>query len=632
MSGIAGIYSFDGRSQDAALLGRMSRAIAHRGVDGTRFWTDGCVGLSHLMLHTTPESLGEKQPLRSQDGACCLTLDGRIDNRTEVSVELRKKGFVPRDDTDAEVVLCAYQCWEEQCPVQLLGDFAFAIWDSRKRVLFCARDYVGVRPFYYYFSRSLFAFGSEIRAVLALPSVPRRLNESRVVDFLVDELERVDKQSTFYQDILRLPAGHSLTVTPDRLTVRDYWQLKAGPILKLRSLQEYGEAFRDVFVEAVRCRLRSNYPVASTLSGGLDSSSVVCTTRELLGSELSQPLHTISLVDACERECGETPYIKEVLRGGRVTPHIVRSDEIADFRQAIRESDEPFQITQYFQNWFIFDAARKAGTRVLLDGISGDHIMPPDEYLATLVRSMAWRTLFRELSYRSVVEGENWPRALFYLGLVPLMPTAYRSIRWVLRRRDCPPPPNQTLLDESFAARMGVCRRLELKRREHWIAARDVGALHAWGFTSGILPFFFEQSSALGAFMQVETRHPFLDRRVIDFVLSLPLTMKLYAPVPKQVIRTAMQGILPETVRRRTAFAHVGPAFMLAAYRRHAELMEPGVFEQQLECVRGYVNVRRALGLRKGLAAAWSSDDAYSVWQVLMLADWLNSRTPALKR
>ena len=308
-------------------LRRMTAAIAHRGPDGIRHWVHGPVGLGHLRLQTTPESVRENQPLANSDGTLCLTLDGRIDNRSELRRALESNDFHPRDDSDAELVLRAYECWAEACPNRLLGDFAFAIWDSGRRQLFCARDYVGVRPFYYHRSSSLFAFGSEIRAVLALETVPRRLNESRVADFLVEQLDREDEESTFYRDVLRLPAGHCLTVGPDRFAQRDYWDLKAPPVLKLGSLREYGEAFRSVFVEAIRCRLRSNHPVGSTLSGGIDSSSVVCTTRELLAGELKEPLHTISLVDADESKCGETPYIREVLRGGWVIPHIVRSDQ-----------------------------------------------------------------------------------------------------------------------------------------------------------------------------------------------------------------------------------------------------------------------------------------------------------------
>jgi asparagine synthase (glutamine-hydrolysing) len=150
------------------------------------------------MLQTTPESVNEKQPLTNSDATLCLTMDGRIDNRLELRRMLESRGFPPRYDTDAELVLRAYECWGEDCPNRFLGDFAFAVWDARKRQLFCARDFVGVRPFYYHRSASLFAFGSEIRSVLALETVPRRLNESRVADFLVEELDREDEESTFY--------------------------------------------------------------------------------------------------------------------------------------------------------------------------------------------------------------------------------------------------------------------------------------------------------------------------------------------------------------------------------------------------------------------------------------------------
>ena len=360
MSGIIGLYNLDGRPADPLLLERMARTIAHRGPDGIRYWLEGPLGFGHLRLQTTPESAYEKQPLTNEDSALCLTLDGRIDNRSELRALLDSEGSPPRDDTDAELVLRAYQRWGEECPNRLLGDFAFALWDARKQQLFCARDYVGVKPFYYHRSPSLFAFGSEIRAVLALDAVPRRLNESRLADFLVEELDREEEESTFYQDVQRLPAGHSLTISPGGFHLRDYWELKAPPPLKLGSLREYGEAFREIFVDAVRCRLRSTHPVGSTLSGGIDSSSVVCTIRELLATELKEPLHTISLVDADESKCGETPFIREVLRGGGLTPHIVRSDQVTPMTQQMADSDEPFEISTYFTNWFGFAAAKKS--------------------------------------------------------------------------------------------------------------------------------------------------------------------------------------------------------------------------------------------------------------------------------
>ena len=581
MSGIIGLYNLDGRPAEPLLLERMARTIARRGPDGIRYWLNGPVSLGHLLLQTTPESAHEKQPLTNEDSALCLTLDGRIDNRTELRSLLDSKGLPLRDDTDAELVLRAYECWGEECPNRLLGDFAFAIWDARNQRLFCARDYVGVKPFYYHRSASLFAFGSEIRALLALDAVPRRLNESRLADFLVEELDREDEESTFYQDVQRLPAGHSLTVSPGRFDLRDYWDLKAPPLLKLGSLREYGEAFREVFVDAVRCRLRSTHPVGSTLSGGIDSSSVVCTIRELLAAELKEPLHTISLVDADESKCGETPYIREVLRGGGLTPHIVRSDQVSPMTEQMADSDEPFEIFTYFTNWFGFAAAKKAGVRVLLDGISGDHIIPPYTYLATLLRSGQWNTLRRELSFGSREFGESRLSILRTHALAPMLPGLFEVWRR-LRGRKPRPYPEGSCINPDFALRMRIPERFELKRRKLWAASRDIGTLHSWSFTCGILPFFFEHSGRLAATLGVEARHPFSDRRVIEFFLSLPLHMKTYTPLPKRVIREGMRGILPEMVRGRTLLADTGGAFMTSLLKQDPVLSMPEQFTQAL--------------------------------------------------
>jgi len=624
MSGITGLYNLDGRPATDPILRRMTAAVAHRGPDGIRHWLAGPVGFGHLLLQTTPESAHEKQPLTNEDSALCLVVDGRIDNRSELKCVLDSKGLQLRDDTDADLVLRAYECWGEDCPSRLLGDFAFAIWDARKKQLFCARDCVGVKPLYYHRSASLFAFASEIRALLALDAVPRRLNESRVADFLVEEMDREEEASTFYQDVQRLPAGHSLTVSPGRFALRDYWDLKAPPVLKLGSLREYGEAFREIFVEAVRCRLRSTHPVGSTLSGGIDSSSVVCTVRELLSADLKQPLHTISLVDADKSKCGETPYIREVLRGGRLTPHIVRSDQLSPMSEQMADSDEPFEIFTYFTNWFGFAAARKAGVRVLLDGISGDHLIPPYTYLSTLLRSRQWKILRQELAFGSREFGESRFSILRTHGLAPMLPALFELWRR-LRGRKPRPHPEGSCINPEFALRTGVPERLELKRRKLWAASRDIGTLHAWSFTCGILPFFFEHSGRLAATLGVEARHPFSDRRVIEFFLSLPLHTKTYSPLPKRVIREGMLGILPEMVRSRTTLAHPGAAFMTSLLKQDPVLLVPQQFRQALGAAKAYVNLD-AINVENDRSISGPRDAGDLVWQALNLALWLKSR------
>ena len=218
MSGIAGVYYLDGRTVDSADLERMVDILAHRGPDGAAVWCEGSAGLGHRMLHTTPESLHEELPLVSAYGDLALTADARIDNRGELLSALRIDR--PHEEVcDSELIIEAYKKWGERCPERLLGDFAFAIWDGRNRRLFCARDHMGVKPFYYYRSYRLFAFASEIKALLCLPDVPHKLNEVQIADYLLDNYYE-DKAVTFYEGILRLPPAHVTSVSHGHSSTR----------------------------------------------------------------------------------------------------------------------------------------------------------------------------------------------------------------------------------------------------------------------------------------------------------------------------------------------------------------------------------------------------------------------------
>lgn len=184
MSGIAGIYYPDGRPVDRTDLERMGAAIAHRGPDGEGVWSNGPVALGHRMLWTTPESLQERLPRLSATGDFVLTADARIDNRDDLVAALDLSDRPTSEVTDSQLILAAYEKWGTSCSEKLLGDFAFAVWDSRRQQLFCSRDPMGIKPFYYYHTAGVFAFASEIQALLCLDGVPRRLNEVKVADFL----------------------------------------------------------------------------------------------------------------------------------------------------------------------------------------------------------------------------------------------------------------------------------------------------------------------------------------------------------------------------------------------------------------------------------------------------------------
>src|SRR5437899_3351224 len=239
MSAIAGIVRLDGAPADPANLERMLERLAHRGPDGHGSHIADSCGLGHRMLWTTPESLHERLPLMNPTGDLTLTADARIDNRDELCSLLS----APSTVTDADLILQAYARWGERCPEHLLGDFAFALWDARRGLLFCARDHFGVKPLYYHHRPGrLFAFASDITRLLVLSDVPRRLNETRVADYLVPLLE--DKEITFYEEIVRLPPAHRMTVDREGIRRQEYWSLDPEREIRLGADDEIAATFR----------------------------------------------------------------------------------------------------------------------------------------------------------------------------------------------------------------------------------------------------------------------------------------------------------------------------------------------------------------------------------------------------
>jgi len=372
--------------------------------------------------------LRERQPLVSASADLVLTADARLDNRDELCSLLP----APCGFTDAELILAAYERWAERCPEHLLGDFAFAIWDARRQIVFCARDHFGVKPFYYHHRPGrLFALASEIKGLLALPDVPRRLNETRVADYLVPLLE--DKVITFYEDIVRLPPAHRMMVTREAVRIERYWALDPEREIHLKSDAEYAAAFREIFTEAVRCRLRSAFPVGSMLSGGLDSSSIVCVARKLLAEEGRGPLHTFSAVFDEVPEADERPYINAVVARNRVAPHIVRGDQLSpldDLDRMLAMQDEPFYAPNLFLHWGLYQAACAAAVRVILDGLDGDTTVSHGiGYLRELAGSGHWLRLAREVWGLSRQLDVSARRILLAKVIKPLLPGAVRLSR-----------------------------------------------------------------------------------------------------------------------------------------------------------------------------------------------------------
>ncbi|WP_243664329.1 asparagine synthase-related protein [Rhodothermus marinus] len=358
--------------------------------------------LAHWMLHTTPESLHEQQPLVAPEGDLVLVADARIDNRDELLAALGLRSMAERPVTDAALILAAYRRWEADCPDRLIGDFAFAIWDRRHRRLFAARDGMGVRPFYYFHDGRRFAFATLLPAVRLLPDVPQDIDEEMILRYLSRHGIESERERTFYSALRRLPGGHALLVDAQGLRLWAYWQPELKE-LRLGSEAEYAEAFRATFEEAVRCRLRSVTPIGSHLSGGLDSSSVSCMAAFLLKDH---PLHIYSAIfpdlpEERRREMDERAYVNAVHRYyPNIVPHFFRPEFVSplvDLENILAYYDQPFLSANYHFGWGFARMARQDGVRILLNGLDGDSVVLHGwDRLTQLFREGAWEAFAQE--------------------------------------------------------------------------------------------------------------------------------------------------------------------------------------------------------------------------------------------
>ncbi|MBV7333091.1 lasso peptide isopeptide bond-forming cyclase [Chloroflexi bacterium TSY] len=557
MSGIVGFVSFDGQATDRQMIERMSSVLAHRGPDDRQVWTDRSIGLGHCMLRTTPESVREVQPLVDRRTQTVITADARIDNRKELFSTLKIASDQGAVMSDSELILATYHKWGERCPEKLLGVFAFAIWDFRQNKLFCVRDHLGIKPFYYYYYHPsrFFAFGSEIKALLSIPEIPRRLNEVMVGNYLAAMLE--DTEHTFYQDILRLPPAHTLCIKNHNIQIEHYWLLEPKSLPSDYTDSDYSEAFQELFSEAVRCRLRSTYPIGSSLSGGLDSSSVVCIARNELEKESRQPLHTFSYVYDDLPQCDERQYIQSVLDQGQMVPHLMQGTQagpLVDSEQILKQFDEAVIGPNLYLFWNLHKAAQNTGVRILLDGFDGDTIVSHGLYYLS---ELAYKREWTEFTHEATLLAQNLdmtPLSIFYgygarplwnlirsgrpiafahdaqkisrhfditqaalwkqVGIKPLLPYNFQKAWRQLRKQKPLKQQMELPIHHQFARRIQFDERMAARRKSEPVP-HTLDEQHLISLKTGELAYILEFCDKTAAAFSLEARHPFMDKRLV---------------------------------------------------------------------------------------------------------------------
>ena len=557
MCGIAGIVAPAGF--DPRTLFEMTRLIRYRGPDGYGFAfasDDARAGMEVIhneerppLLHRRPVvGLGNRrlaildvaeagtQPMQAADGAFTITYNGEIYNYKEIREELEEAGVSFRNHTDTEVILRAYQQWGEECLQRFNGMWAFAIWDHTRQRLFCARDRFGVKPFYYASHNGGFFFASEIKQILHASGMPRTANSRAVVHFL--EWALMDySEETFFEGVSQLPGGCYLTIDLPQCKpqIQRYWELKTEPELKITDGDAIAQ-FRDLFTSAVRLRLRSDVPVGIALSGGLDSSAVSCEARK------ASPDGDLRTFSACfeEAELDEREYVAAVVREVNGVSHLAYPQGAAfwtSLKTMTYHQDEPVGSPGIYAQWCVMVGAREHGVPVILGGQGADETLCGYQKY----QFFHWLHLLRRGNPQFLREPWMWLRggtssAWSFSDLGRYLPGRLRETFSVVGRVGAG---NLREYSQSLRPALGAGNSLAERQRTD--------------LTFSSIPALLHHEDRTAMAHSVESRLPFMDYRLVEFLLRCPAVLKLRDGWSKWLLRTALADTLPEKIRfRRT--------------------------------------------------------------------------------
>jgi asparagine synthase (glutamine-hydrolysing) len=551
MCGICGILQFNDESVSLPLIRKMADVIRHRGPDDDGYYVDGQVALGHRRLAIIDLSPAGHQPMCNETGDVIIVYNGELFNYQLLRVELQAHGHRFFSQSDTEVIVHAYEEWGERCVERFNGQFAFAIWDAKQKTLFLARDRFGVKPLYYYVDRQRFLFASEIKAIRAIPSVKRGVSLPALNEYFT--FQNVLSDLTLFEGVFLLPAGHHLTLSPQNPSPRPvrYWDYPIGTEqLKISEEEAIEEVYR-LFVQAVSRQLMSDVPVASYLSGGMDSGSICAVAGRQLGRLLTFTCgFDLSSASGLELNFDERKNA-EVLANLLKTEHYETVLHAGDMEYIMPELIwhlEDLRVGQCYPNYYV---ARLAGkfVKVVLSGGGGDEIFGgyPWRYFRGLNSQTA------DEYYRSYYD--------FWQRLVPDTDKSAFFVADALKGLDV----NSTF--DTFRSVMSPAQ-IPLKTREDYVNTSLYFELKT--FLNGLLIVEDKISMA----HSLETRVPFLDNDLVDFAMRLPARFKirnmdhtdtvdedepakrirfqLQNDDGKLILRQAMSRIIPQDIATRS--------------------------------------------------------------------------------
>ncbi len=613
MCGIAGIFSRKGIESEYLTL--MSSALEHRGPDGYGYMlfskeqgirmvfndsvskcapNHDMIGFAHRRLSVIDLSEASLQPMKDESNTYCVVYNGEIYNYLDLKMELKAMGYSFKTSGDTEVLIRAYEAWGPECMKKFNGMWAFVLLDIRNQCLIISRDRFGIKPLYYLIHDNTLYFASEIKGLLRIPFFDKKPNERIVAKYLLAGLVD-DTKETFFDGIYQFPAAHwaKISLRADNLIVRTepYWLLPS--VTYQGSEKDATSKFRELFLDSVRIHAQSDVPVGTCLSGGLDSSSIVCAS-DLLRERLQIPNYTHSAFgySPSEEKYSEKKYMDMVVDATSV--RLNKIDFTQDqFQRAlpliIQAQDEPFASASIVAQWFVFQKAKENGMTVMLDGQGSDEIMAGyHTYFVNIALNLiAKKDFIGYWSLRSKYQREigAFPLSygLFSLGIIAsVLPQYFRSLlrpgaRFIRRlKKTSPIAPERISLTHTLMKQYptgdivsGYPHSLneELQKQVQSIS----------------LPALLRYEDRNSMAHSIEARVPFLDSRLVEFVFTLPDELKIRGVTTKHILRESMKGILPEAVRTRKDKMGFkpNPDLTFSFIRNHLDLIRTNTTEYE---------------------------------------------------
>ena len=544
MCGIAGIFNFGERKSGEIAVRRMCGALAHRGPDGDGFsgGTEGPVWLGHRRLAILDLTSAGQQPLSDPTGRFTITYNGEIYNFLELRRELEQEGFRFRTATDTEVILCAWQQWGPGCQQRFNGMWAFAIWDEAEQSLFISRDRFGVKPLFYHADPSRVAFASEMKAFRYLDDFPLQPNEQALRSVIASPSQLESTEETLLAGVKRLLPGHTMEVRRGSIRISRWWNTLDHLSVPTSSLADQAEEFRELFLDACRLRLRSDVPVATCLSGGLDSSAVLCSLAHLDRTSSGSRSRTTSdwqrafVATFPGTPSDEERYARLAIEHAGANPRFRPMEATAALGELERIIYDFEEITATLPApiWSIYRELRREGVVVSLDGHGADELLGGyTHYTQAALRATGGifrqprRTIELTSTLYSLYASDGPVTRPSWLKLLAANDPQLRRLRGLSDPADVTP-------EEKAIDSLGPLTSLLYRE-----------------FHRTMLPTILRNFDRCSMAHGIEVRMPFLDWRLVTFAFSLPDESKIGGGFTKRILREAMRGIMPESLRTR---------------------------------------------------------------------------------